>query len=91
MCRPSSPDLREWVVGAVRSWMNCQEAAERFEICTSSSTRWVEHDRESDSPAALPMGGKWLFSLELATPGVQDHGDPVGGDPGPHAYGDMIN
>lgn len=70
MGRPYSLDLRERVVGAVRSGMSCQEAAERYEVSTSSSTRWVERDRDSGSPAALPMGGKRPFSLERELPWV---------------------
>ena len=70
MGRPYSLDLRERVVSAVRSGMSCQEAAKRFEVSPSSSSRWVERDRETGSPAALPMGGKRPFSLETERPWV---------------------
>jgi transposase len=70
MGRPYSLDLRERVVSAVRGGMSCGEAAKRFEVSASSSSRWVERDREVGSPAALPMGGKRPFSLERELPWV---------------------
>lgn len=64
MGRPYSLDLRERVVGAVRSGMSCREAADHYEVSESSAIRWVRRDREAGSPAALPMGGKRPFALE---------------------------
>ena len=64
MGRPYSLDLRERVMAAIRSGMSCREAAERFDVSASSAIRWAERNRETGSPAALPMGGKRPFSLE---------------------------
>ena len=58
MGRPYSLDLRERVVAAVHGGMSCEEAAEHYEVSQSSAIHWVRRDRETGSPAALPMGGK---------------------------------
>jgi putative transposase len=63
MGRPGSLDLRERVVAAVHGGMSCEEAAEHYEVSQSSAIRWVRRDRETGSPAALPMGGKRPFAL----------------------------
>jgi transposase len=63
MGRPYSLDLRERVVAAVHGGMSCEEAAEHYEVSASSVIRWVRRERESGSPAALPMGGKRRFAL----------------------------
>jgi transposase len=70
MGRPYSLDLRERVVSAVRSGMSCREAAEHFDVGASTAIRWVQRDRDTGSPAALPMGGKRPFSLAMERPWV---------------------
>jgi transposase len=55
--------LRERVVAAVASGMSREAAAERFQISLSSANRWVQRAAATGSAAALPMGGKKLFSL----------------------------
>jgi transposase len=63
MGRPYSLDLRERVVGAVHDGMSCEEAADLYQESKSSAIRWVRHERETGSTAALPMGGKRPFAL----------------------------
>jgi len=43
--------------------MNCEAAAEHYDVSQSSAIRWVRRARETGSPAALPMGGKRQFAL----------------------------
>ena len=68
MGRPYSLDLRERVVSAVRSGMSCREAAAHFSVGISSAIRWTRRERETGTPAALPMGGKRPFSLAMERP-----------------------
>ena len=68
MGRPYSLDLRERVVSAVRSGMSCREAAAYFSVGVSSAIRWTRRERETGTPAALPMGGKRPFSLAMERP-----------------------
>jgi transposase len=63
MGRPYSLDLRERVVAGVRSGMSCREAAAHLEVSVSSTIRWARRERETGSPAALPLGGQRPFSL----------------------------
>ena len=63
MGRPYSMDLRERVVAAVRDGISCEEAAEHYAVSKSSAIRWVRRERETGSPAALPMGGQRPFAL----------------------------
>ena|SRR5690242_731131 len=63
MGAPYSLDLRQRVVAAVADGMNCAEAAEHYQISHSSAIRWTRRQRETGSPAALPMGGKKPFAL----------------------------
>lgn len=43
--------------------MSCAEAAEHYQVSHSSAIRWTRRQRETGSPAALPMGGKKPFAL----------------------------
>lgn len=70
MGRPYSLDLRERVVAAVGSGMSCRDAAKLFSVGASSAIRWIERERNTGSPAALPMGGKRPFSLARERPWV---------------------
>ena len=70
MGRPYSLDLRERVVAAVHSGISCAEAAERFGVSHSSAIRWTRRERETGSPAALPMGGKRPFTLAADLPWI---------------------
>jgi transposase len=63
MGRPYSLDVRERVVAGVRSGMSCREAAAHLEVSVSSTIRWARRERETGSPAALPLGGQRPFSL----------------------------
>jgi len=60
---PYSLDLRQRVVAAVADGMSCAEAAEHYQVSHSSAIRWTRRQRETGSPAALPMGGKKPFAL----------------------------
>ena len=60
---PYSLDLRQRVVAAVADGMSCAEAAEHYQVSDSSAIRWTRRQRETGSPAALPMGGKKPFAL----------------------------
>ncbi len=64
MGRPYSLDLRQRVVAAIRAGMSCRDAAKHYQVGESSAIRWARRDRETGSPAALPMGGKRPFALE---------------------------
>ena len=63
MGRPYSIDLRERVVAAMRAGMSGYEAAEHFGVSEPSARRWAKRNRETGSPAPLPMGGKRPFVL----------------------------
>ena len=63
MGRPYSIDLRERVVAAMRAGMSGYEAAEHFGVSEPSARRWAKRNRETGSPAPLPMGGKRPFAL----------------------------
>ena len=60
---PYSLDLQQRVVAAVADGMSCAEAAEHYQVSHSSAIRWTRRQRETGSPAALPMGGKKPFAL----------------------------
>ena len=64
MGRPYSLDLRQRVVAAIRAGMSCRDAAKQFQVGESSAIRWAKRERDTGSPAALPMGGKRPFALE---------------------------
>ena len=58
MGKPYSIDLRERVVGAVRTGgLSCNEAAKRFGIAISTAVKWVRRVRETGSVAAGKIGG----------------------------------
>ena len=63
MGRPYSLDLRERVVGAMGAGMSSYGAAKHYAVSESSASRWARRDRETGSPAPLPMGGKRPFAL----------------------------
>ena len=63
MGRPYSLDLRERVVGAMGAGMSSYVAAKHYAVSESSAARWARRDRETGSPAPLPMGGKRPFAL----------------------------
>ena len=71
MGRPYSLDLRERVVAAVGSGLSRAAAAERFGVSHSSAIRWTRRERETGSPAALPMGGNRPFTLAAELPWIQ--------------------
>ena len=64
MGRPYSLDLRERVVAAIRAGMSGRDAAKHYQVAESSAIRWAKRDRDTGSPAALPMGGRRPFALE---------------------------
>ena len=63
MGAPYSFDLRERVVAAVAGGMSCARAAAHYQVGHSSAIRWTRRQKETGSPAALPMGGKKPFAL----------------------------
>lgn len=63
MAAPYSLDLRERVVAAVASGMSRRAAADHYQVSISTAIRWVARQRQTGSPAALPMGGKKPFAL----------------------------
>jgi transposase len=63
MAAPYSLDLRERVVAAVAAGMSCGRAARHFQVSKSSAIRWTRRQKQTGSPAALPMGGGKPFSL----------------------------
>ena len=63
MGAPYSLDLRQRAVAAVADGMSCLEAAEHYQVSHSSVIRLTKRQPETDSPAALPMGGKKPFAL----------------------------
>jgi transposase len=63
MPRPYSLDLRARVVAAVKAGKSCRQAAAEFSIGVSTAIRWTGRERETGSPAALPMGGKRPYVL----------------------------
>ena len=63
MPRPYSLDLRERVVAAAKAGKSCRQIAADFSIGVSTAVRWTGRERETGSPAALPMGGKRPYVL----------------------------
>jgi len=63
MAAPYSLDLRERIVAAVAAGMSRKRAAAHYQVSHSSAIRWTKRQAETDSPAALPMGGKKPFTL----------------------------
>jgi transposase len=63
MGSPYSLDLRQRVVAAISDGMSCAAAAELYQVSHSSAIRWARRQRETGSPAALPMGGTKPFAL----------------------------
>jgi transposase len=63
MGAPYSFDLRERVVTAVAGGLSCAQAAAHYQVGHSSAIRWTRRQKETGSPAALPMGGKKPFAL----------------------------
>jgi transposase len=57
MSKSYSGDLRERVIEAVETGASRREAADRFEISTSSAVRWLQCWRESGNSAPKPRGG----------------------------------
>jgi transposase len=64
MTRAYSNDLRERVVGAVRSGESCRVVAARFGIAVSSVVKWSQRHRASGSVAPGKMGGHRKRILE---------------------------
>ena len=52
-----SGDLRERVIGTVEAGASRREAADLFEISTSSGIRWVQRWHEDSSSEPKPRGG----------------------------------
>jgi transposase len=63
MAGPYSLDLRVRVVAAVSAGLSCRAAAAKFSVGAATVVRWAKRNRETGSPAALPMGGKRRFAL----------------------------
>ena len=63
MGRAYSLDFRERVVGAMGAGMSSYVVAKHYAVSGSSAARWARRDRETGSPAPLPMGGKRPFAL----------------------------
>lgn len=64
MVRPYSLDLRERVVGAVRSGQSCRAVAGTFGVSVASVVKWSQRFRATGSAAAKPMGGRRPWVLE---------------------------
>ena len=58
MVKPYSDDLRERVVGFVRSGGTVRQAAAVFGIGASSAVKWSERQRATGSVSPKPMGGR---------------------------------
>jgi len=68
MAGPYSLDLRVRVVAAVSAGLSCRAAAAKFSVGAATVVRWAKRNRETGSPAALPMGGSvGLLSPRSAT------------------------
>ena len=57
MTRAYSMDLRERVVGAVRSGATVREAASLFGVAVSTVVKWTQRERTTGSVAPLKAGG----------------------------------
>src|ERR1700674_4955754 len=57
MQKPCSLELRERVVGAVKSGASRREAADWFEVSPSSAIKWMQRRQATGSIAPKPSGG----------------------------------
>lgn len=84
MPRAYTLDLRERVVAAVTAGGDRGDVARTFSVSLSSVIKWCRRERETGSPAALPMGGRrprllegervWLLARIEAKPDLTLHG-----------------
>ena len=72
MPQPCSLELRERVVGAVKSGASRRAAADWFDVSPSSAIKWMQRRQATGSVAAKPSGGSispleahadWLLAL----------------------------
>lgn len=68
MVKPYSDDLRERVVGFVRSGGTVRQAAAVFGVCVSSAVKWSQRQRATGSVSPKPMGGKRRDAMAAGRP-----------------------
>jgi transposase len=77
MPKPYSDDLRERVIEAVEAGASRREAAESFNLSSSSAVKWLQRWRDTGSAKAKPSRGstspleeraKWLLAVVAEQP-----------------------